>query len=51
MKEMPKPRLGLFLSLIFSSRRRSSTGDAFLLVWSHDAFVSKRSKNKSRLLA
>ena len=32
----------------FSSHRRSSTGDALLLAWSHDAFVSKHSKNKER---
>ena len=34
--------------LKFFSHRRSSTGDAFLSAWSHDAFVSKQNINKNK---
>ena len=46
--EMLKLCLGLLLSLSFSSRRRSGTGDAFLLACSHEAFVSEHCKNKNK---
>ena len=48
-KEVPKLCLG-FLFLHFSSHKRSITGDALLLKWSHDVSVCKHSKNKTKLL-